>query len=732
MRKFSLVFLVLSLSVFLITCSKDIDDPGTDPNPDPDPEVVTSITKTIGFNGGLVELGDLELDFPQGIFEGDNQVTVSEYSTYTSGFDNVNSKAYKVEGLPQVINNPITVSIKYDGTLVDEPYLAMGEEILIKSLNKETTAFRLLDATEADGILTGEIPILEPEEGLKVSNSATRGDETIGFNILAVSGYASYKSESGHFKVKFPKAYIEDAYGIADYLESAYTQISDVGFSYQKRTKWPVEVLVKPLGSGVYGYSTNSLWGDNYGWLELNSSLLSNATEVKVTAGHEFFHLVQSFYDPRNRFSKSKFQSDHLWLDEAASVWAEALFKGTANYVSPIFGTNAKSAVLGANTINTDAQSYGYGMAAFIKYITGKNGNRILPDIYDEIANGTSPFNAINKNLSTNTSLIWTTFVKDYLSFDLYNGEGFTPGWLAGNADGTFQIATEKDTVKNFKLKYGDLSAKIFYLKTTYSGFTDDTQIEFETLNGTSSNQIMVFKFNSNKSEFIAESHDTLILSDVKSILDDGYKLAAVVTNDHLSTPYDSEQELELKITVVEKFNFDYADIEVRGTGTYFETKSSADGDTTFTLTNPAVFSLYQDPGIIGQNVNINGRFISLSYSYTNVWNHSYNVNIILNNDSYPTKVLSFDGTYTTSYTDSNTNRVYTTTVSGYDIPLESNNPNNYSFTLFNNIDGNISSFTYTQDDYFGVYTPPTVISRKLTEFDGSTGRVVINFRKKE
>jgi hypothetical protein len=723
MRKIAFLLFIMSVTIFWVGCSKD------DNNPEPNPEIKTTISKTIGLSGGEIELGDLKLDFQAGTFDEEYEITISEFSNYVSKFDIVNSKAYKVEGLPQVINNAIAVSLKHNGVLVDESYLAMGEELFIKSLNAETIAYRMLDATDIDGKLVGEIPILEPEPGLKANNTSPRNGETLGFNILAVSGYGSYKSEQQHFKIKFPKAYIEDAYAIADYLEDAYTKIAGLGFSYQNRTNWPVEVLVKPLEAGVYGYSTNSLWGDNYGWIEMNSSLLSNAEEVKVTAGHEFFHLVQSLYDPRNRFSKSKFQSPHLWLDEATAVWAEQLFIGNTDYVSEIFGINAKSAIQGANTINTDAQSYGYGMAAFIKHLTEKNGNSILPAIYNEIANGSEAFTAINKNLSTNTSLIWNNFVKEFLSFNLYKGAGFTPGWIAGNADGVFTIATAQDTVKKFKLKYPDISAKIFYLKTNYTDFSDDTQITFETLDGTSNNQIMVYKFNANKSEYITQGHDTLKIEGIKSILDDGYKIAAVVTNDNLSSPYTNEQEVELKISIKEKFNFDYATFEIKGTGT-FEDKS---GDSTKIVTSAATFVFNDDAVATNQNVIINGKYISITGNYTQYdWHNSYTMNVTVDNEFYPTQITSFSGTYTLSYTDSNTNRVHTTTVSGNDVPLVSNFGNNHNFAVYSNIDGNISDFSFQSTDYFGVYSPPITSTRTLLSFDGSNGRISFNFNKND
>ena len=65
-----------------------------------------------------------------------------------------------------------------------------------------------------------------------------------------------------------------------------------------KEQKWPVDVTIKRLDtakSSVYGYSINSMWGNNYGYMQFNFDKIDETENMKVTAGHEFFHLVQSF-----------------------------------------------------------------------------------------------------------------------------------------------------------------------------------------------------------------------------------------------------------------------------------------------------------------------------------------------------------------------------------------------------------------------------------------------------
>jgi len=544
------VFLSLLLFVILFQTCSDDDSPTTPTETPP----LTS--ETIGNGGGTLKSDDFELSVPVGAFATDTKLTLKLVENEDSGFDNI-SKEYKLEGLPTTFTKPLTVKLKYSGELTNSSYIALGEETYVKSLDTIKYNYRMIEARDSSGYLVASIPPSAESGLLKESSNTSLKEEEITIGILAVSGHATYKSAQGHFLITFPSSVVTEAQDLAEYLEIAYTKIKDLGFSYAKRTKWPVEVTVKKLGSGVYGYSTNSMWGDNYGYMEFNVDKLGNPEDLKLTAGHEFFHLVQSLYDPRNRYSKAKSQSPNLWIDEASSVWSEELFSDDVNYVSDVFATSADMTIYGANkSVGDNAQSYGYGMASFLKYIKEENGDEILVKIYDEISKDHESFSAIDNVLPEPTFSIWDDFLKKYLIYDIYKGKGFEPRWLfkeSVSLGRKFVIQNDSDTLKIFSDKYPNLSAHVFSVNVKDNNLNqidENSQLVFST-EGEVIGNILLFKENASECVFLDEGLDSLKLNNFKKITDEGYIIIAVVTNVVLVYPYTKEAQGKLTIKVV-------------------------------------------------------------------------------------------------------------------------------------------------------------------------------------
>ena len=602
-RIFSLNLLLLLLSTFLFqTCSDD--------NSPTEPEAQSSLAAaTIGNGGGTLTTEELELSVPPGAFTTDTKITLSLIKE-DAGFGNELSKEYKFEGVPQTFTKPLTIKMKYDGDLTDSSYIAIGENTFIKSLNAENISYRLLSARDSSGYLVAAIPPAYTPGLLKGSSNSSLNEDKLAFSVLAIAGYSSYISEQKHFKIDFPSSVPTEAYDLASYLETAYSKFKGLGFSYNKRTKWPVEVTVKRLKSTVSGYSMNSMWGDDYGYMEFNFDKIGNAEEMKVTAGHEFFHLVQSLYDPRNRFSKAKFQSENLWIHEALSVWSEGLFSGDENYVSNVFLTSADMVYYGANSCaGNDANKYGYGMAAFIKYITDENGNEILVKIYDEILKGNNSFVAIDNVIPDNTYLIWVEFLEKYLAYNIYSGKDFEPGSLANEAIGTggkFVIRYDADTLKTFSKKYKNLSAVMYSVRTvgtSLSAIDENSQLDFK-IDGNIIGDILLFKENDSECVFLKEGFDSVKLDNFKSISDAGYVIIAAVANSRLITPYNGITSGTLTIKVRNKEKTEPAPII---TNIFDYSYYAASGDKRNFTVNDKVFRITGDNFKEVQKILING-----------------------------------------------------------------------------------------------------------------------------
>ena len=724
-------FFLLLLLFSFINCTDNI---GTDNPPVDDPAVKSFIEATINETGGIIELDEFIVTIPAGAFESSYDLKVSVLDQDDSGFDQALSALCQIEGLPEKINAPIQLSLKKSGTGTENSYIAIGESTYIKSLDEEGISYQLTDATENEGFIIGEIPTLVPEDGFMSESIDNREVGKITLKLLAIAGYSSILSSNGHFRVYVPTTLSSEITNLSSYLEAAYTKFNQLGFSYSKRTRWPVHVTVKNLNSadGVY---INSIWGNNYGYIEIDKKVLNSENEMKTTAGHEFFHLVQSFYDPRNSYSKAKFKTPHLWLDEAMSVWSEELFV-TGNYVSPVFIQNAPMVLQGMKLgQGAEAQNYGYGMAVFIKYIVKLYGEDKLLKIYDEIYDGSSPVAAINAVIPQTIALKYDNFLEEFLSFKLYNNEDFGIGWLvaATGSPGYFNIASKADSVKKFNHIFPDLSARVYYLKNNqFTDFAKSAYVSFE-LDGTNDDHIMLFKFNATESQLINKGQDTLTLDGFKAILDDGYKVVAVASHQKLDYPYGDEKELEFTIRIKEKFEFDYVDFNIKGkalidhnnTDTFWgDTTYISQGDFYIGLTSIA--SQNQSSSFSGNSVNISADFQEATGE-----NKSCSINIEFDDIKDPKNILSFsfNESYTYSFNGGLTNR--TTSINMVDIPFievytDINNLPEYRFRLDGNFDSNILDAAYYES-----YTyPDGARIKNLIDFEGD-GYVRITFKQK-
>ena len=98
------------------------------------------------------------------------------------------------------------------------------------------------------------------------------------------------------------------------FLEEAYDLFGSqsMGFTYAARTRWPVRVTVRDLAEGDCGHFCSSIWGENFAFLEFQTHSLGESSKLRRIAGHEFFHLVQFLYDPRDwRVKATVFPNHH-------------------------------------------------------------------------------------------------------------------------------------------------------------------------------------------------------------------------------------------------------------------------------------------------------------------------------------------------------------------------------------------------------------------------------------
>jgi hypothetical protein len=502
-------------------------------------------TVEIGQNGGVIEATDITLNVPLGAFEADNSLKIGELGKVPEELNTVNSKVYVLEGLPLNINKGLKIKIKRNSTqAINIPLLAVGEEVFVKSLNKTDIHYRYLAAVDSAGYTVATLPPTEQ----KITESDVNGrlaETKVKMHLISFDGNFSLDTPEGHFKIYFPYLSIkDDVVKLGVYLETAYSKFKSLGHSYASRSSWPMNVLVKKLDAGVHGYASNSIWGYNYSWMEFNSVTIKDADELKLTAGHEFFHIVQSFYDTRNRFSRAKSGNyAHLWLDEATAVWIEKMFSTQANYVSGIRNGHQMAPFNGFQKgAESNAGEHGYGMSAVVKYLTDKNGDNLVKTAYEKIKTGKHPVEAISPNMPF---IWWDSFFRDYLEGKVY--DDVSTGFWLGSHHGLFDIKTEKDTVREFKRNYADYSAAIYRVSLNYDKFTDGANIVF-TVPTDADSRVTVYKTVGSKMQYLNSSIEKVTVSDILKLKTEKSILLALVTNTASKVGYLGSRELTLKI----------------------------------------------------------------------------------------------------------------------------------------------------------------------------------------
>jgi hypothetical protein len=508
----------------------------------------------IGPGGGTIETPDMKIIVPSGAFDSSADLTIG-VSDDEKPFGNAQiAPTYRIAGLPETIDKPIQVRVKPSAMPSGSVYAMSGEEVFVPSLRGMAKANRIMEATkDSSGYVNFEIPATD-DTGTSTSVSAkrreSRADGTWTSDYTVLAGYSRY--DTAHFRIYVPTADTgENVENLGTYLETAYNLFSNssIGLSYSRRSCWPMEVTCKSLDSTVYGYAASSRLGNNYGYMEFNTKHLGNALEMRVTATHEFFHIVQGLYDPRNRISKAQFQSANLWLDEAMAVWSEELTAGVTGYKSTVY-TGSEDApfngiALGAKSDGL-AASHGYGMASVIKYLVQRQGQGIVKDIYDRMYSGKQAAYAVLQS-SPDPILMtwWGSFFQQFFAQAIYPANAFQ---LSGTGT-TYRIRTKDDTGTTIKGSVPDLGAKTNRIQLAYPNLSADASMSFK-LTGDVSTDLSLYKLNPSRSvnaaTFIGRAaHDptdtkiaTFTLDNLKSIQDQSCWILMLVENSRTNDPY--------------------------------------------------------------------------------------------------------------------------------------------------------------------------------------------------
>ncbi len=531
-RIFTITILLLILSncdiINLIIESGDEDDD------------TTINSTTIDTDGGVINADGLTFTIPAGAFSQAVNIDIYLSSVTDDSIDNIATKVYKIDGIPDEYSKPIDVSIKHNGNISEQSYLIVQEESYIPSLNSINANNIFFDATVIGDSIKSQIPAMTASLAKVASIDDIRDDSV--WKIYAVDKKKNHTTSGNHFNIIYTSSVYAshndeetDVIALGQYLEDAYTKISGLGFSYARRTKWPIDVYIADLADNIDGYHCPSRWGLNSSFLEINRKHLSKQTPMKTTSIHEFFHFVQYLYDDRFFITRATFTAPHHWFNEACAVWSEELVtnsqyiseaKGPDTVKFPFNGLQAGSEV--------NASDHGYGMSAFVKYIVKKYSQNVLVNIYDKLYAGKHVVDAINQNTNDMLFIDYNLFLQQYAHGQLYPDVGLPVFAEVDNLDGTFEIKSDTDKLKTFSEKYRELSGKIYLVKLDNPNFKDDTSLEISIDQELC--HITVFKYPEPPNPFnvLAEGGKSCTVSDLKGLKAQNKNLIVIVTNGNL------------------------------------------------------------------------------------------------------------------------------------------------------------------------------------------------------
>ena len=541
-----LVTLSLFCCIVILSCSNSTGPDKTDPGDNNGGETKDTVTQTIGTSGGTIDNNDIVIDIPAGTFNDDVEIELQRIDNDDFADEGL-TDTFTLTGLPEKFSQPLEIRLKYTGEVDGGIYLALGMDVLAKSIQEVTTSYDMIPADYADGYISA---VIQPTGSSGFARRTGHADDNSGtVTVKAVKEFSSHVTSQGHFSITYPTATVTSSSveKLGTYLEEAYSTYLGMGFSYDARTSWPVSVTVKTLKSTTFGYHAASKLGINHSFLEFNTLKMNDSDELRRTAGHEFFHLVQELYDPRYVTSRILFNGPQLWLEEACAVWSEEKFTDSQNYVSVIRQGHEMSPFNGMKPQDGAKEDYhGYGLSAMIKYLTGRYSESILEKMFTDIKAGKDPVEAVINGTETPAKW-WQEFIWRYTIGEIY---GVEQAQILAEKSGMYSIATDADTLHTFTGSYVDLSARMYMIRLDNGSFDDGAKLKL-SVDGTNSGiSVVRFRLNPATMEHLASGASTVEVDKLKDMKASGWHLLAIVTNHRHVKPYTGTSTINLEVKV--------------------------------------------------------------------------------------------------------------------------------------------------------------------------------------
>ncbi len=538
----------------MVTISACDDDNSTTAPSEETPLVVS----TIGDDGGTLSTDDFTLDVPAGAFPVDTELLLYETSVAGLADDSVTG-VYRLEGLPDVVAAPLTISMRFSNQPSGDLLIGAGFETTSLETAQARVLYTYLDAAVDDDRLT--CAWQPPDAG----SQTTKFDLRLAFLFGPQNTEVTYVPDEDirHFTIYAPMVGRELVDDVGEALEQAYQLYLGLGFDFGLAAD-PEEVIapvtiVFDHGDPREGQYVSGQW---LTWSDSGSSAGMGIHHDRLTPGDlaalkiavssrlaVIIHRAQI----QHQFSDPAYDWVNHWMEPAVRLWAEGLFAGPDHVP---YGLDMSGWGLADGLINGmlgdsgDDWSFGKAMPTLLKYLMDleDNGAALLLRTYDITRQDESTGYGFLNSIAGDSSEWWPGFLEALLGGELY---GLTSDDFMGQAiDYPLNEQTWVTTLTNF---YPDLSARLYRFHPTHAGWGDGAFMEL-VVSSPDVNagflDVLVFELRDGEMTFLASGTDVRI-NDLASFRDDGAELLVLVSNAAWTMPA-SVSEINLEVTVDE------------------------------------------------------------------------------------------------------------------------------------------------------------------------------------
>ncbi len=324
----------------LLGCSSD--DPTS---PDANDPYILETTATIGSGGGTLAVDDFELTVPAGAFADESEVELYAATDEVPAGDARVTRTFRLDGVPTNLDEPLTVRLRYDGTLSERSVIAF--EMRATANGDTLRTYLEIDATEVEGYLVGELPATT-KGGFRAAGTRTASTtaDPDPYRTIVLAGATGMRTlETGHFTLSYPAFLQSQIVYLANRFELYLDTITGVlGFEFDPGHEgWPIWAYVVPLPVGTHAEYLRAedeipvAFRVNENSMGSSQHAARNASLGNAMIGYTLTSYDQNAGTPAN-----------LWLLIAVTVWAQELFVGDGpGYTPPFFVGHEMQALAG-------------------------------------------------------------------------------------------------------------------------------------------------------------------------------------------------------------------------------------------------------------------------------------------------------------------------------------------------------------------------------------------------